>query len=220
MYKSLDSLLHATLIVASLSLAGCSSDKTADTATPGKDAGCPAEEGGCPAKDGGCPAKDGGCPASGDGGTTSGPVNAGTADLPATGAEGDIKAWLSLGEYKKGNWKCEAAPHAARSPSPHGTNRICSNATLSEHGAGEFPVGAAGVKEIYDGATITGYSMYRKLKAGGGEAWYWYEELAGSNVANDTGDLGTAKSVCVGCHAGAGSDAMHSGHDQVYTQVK
>jgi len=220
MYRSLDSLLHATLIVASLSLAGCSSDKTAETATPGEDAGCPAEKAGCPAKDGGCPAKDGGCPASEAGGPASGPVNVGTPDLPATGAEADIKAWLALGEYEKGNWKCEAAPHAARSPSPHGTNRICSNATLSGHGAGEFPVGAAAVKEIYDGANVTGYAMYRKLETGGGEAWYWYEELAGSTVANNTGDLGTARSVCVGCHAGAGSDAMHPGHDQVYTQVK
>ncbi len=213
MYKNLDSLLHATLIVASLSLAGCSSDKTSATDTPGKDAGCPAEEAGCPAKDGGCPASEAGCPATG-------PTNAGDKDTPATGSEADVKAWLALGLYKTGDWKCETAPHDARSPSPHGMNRICSNATLSGHGAGEFPVGSAGVKEIYTGADITGYAMYRKLKAGGGEAWYWYEEIGGSNVANSTGDVGTAKSVCVGCHGGAGSDAMHSGHDQVYTQVK
>ena len=205
MHNNLESILHATAVVAALTLAGCSSDNTASTAPGGKDAGCPAEQAGCPAKEAG-PAAE--------------PKNAGDKDVPATGPVADVKAWLALGNYKTGSWKCEEAPHAARSPSPHGTNRICSNATLSGHGAGEFPVGSAGVKEIYTGAEITGYAVYRKLKAGGGEAWYWYEEIGGSVVANDTGDKGAAKSICVGCHAGAGSDAMHSGHDQVYTQVK
>jgi len=214
MHKTLDSLLHATAVVAALSLAGCSSSNTNSTPTPGKDAGCPAEEAGCPAKEAGGPAKEAGGPAE------EAPKNAGDKDLPATGSAADTKAWLALGQYKTGTWKCEEAPHAARSPSPHGTNRICSNATLSGHGAGEFPVGSAGVKELYTGAEITGYAVYRKLKAGGGEAWAWYEETGGTVVANGIGDSGVAKSVCVGCHTGAGSDAAHSGHDQVYTQVK
>lgn len=209
MQKSLQLLLQATAIVASLSLSGCSSDKTTDS-TPGKDAGCPAEEAGCPA---GCPAKDAGCPAEP-------PANAGTADLPAMGKDADVRAWLAKGDYKTGTWKCEPASHPARSPSPHGVNQICSNATLSAHGAGEFPIGSSGVKELYDGTKVIGHAVYRKLKAGAGESWYWWEDMNGSVVANGTGDQGTAKSICVGCHSGTGSDANHSGHDFVYTQVK
>lgn len=150
------------------------------------------------------------------------PTNTGTAELPATGTDVDVRAWLAKGDYKAGTWKCEPEPHPARSPSPHGMNRICSNMTLSAHGAGEFPVGSAAVKELYDdaGKEILGHAVYRKLTAGGGESFYWWEDMKGSVVANNLGDKGSAKTICVGCHAGAGSDAMHSGHDQVYTQVK
>ena len=57
-----------------------------------------------------------------------------------------------------------------------------------------------------------------------GANWYWYERIEGSGVVADgTGDSGTAKSICVGCHAGAGIDAAHTptvgGRDQVYTPV-
>ena len=42
-------------------------------------------------------------------------------------------------------------------------------------------------------------------------------------VADGKGGSGPAMSICVGCHAAAGSDAPHSpspgGHDQVYTPV-
>lgn len=216
MNKDLHSLLQTTAVIAGLALSGCSSDNTGATSgAVASDAGCPAKDSGCPAVDAGCPGKEAGCPAET-------PKNPGTADLPPTGLDADVTAWLARGDYKTGTWKCESAPHAARSPSPHGINRICSNKTLSEHGAGEFPIGAAGVKELYDGAgaQIVGYAVYRKMKAGGGEAWYWWEQMGGSTVANGLGDTGVAKSVCVGCHAGAGSDSAHSGHDQVYTQVK
>ena len=57
---------------------------------------------------------------------------------PITGHT-DIEQWLTAGVYKE--WKCEAAVHANRSPSPHGKNRICSNALLSGHTTGEYPVG-------------------------------------------------------------------------------
>jgi hypothetical protein len=213
MYKDLDLLLGAAAIIGALSLSGCSSSTTG---TPGSDAGCPATQAGCPAKDAGCPAVEAGCPAA------SATTNAGTPDLPATGSDADVRAWLARNDFKAGTWKCEAAPHSARSPSPHGMNRICSNATLSAHGAGEFPVGAAAVKELYDdsGATLIGHAVYRKLKAGAGESFYWWEDSNGATVANGTGDQGAAKMVCVGCHAGAGSDANHSGHDFVYTQAK
>ncbi len=148
-----------------------------------------------------------------------GAVMPGDAQTPPTGEASAISAWLTKGDYKA--WKCEPASHDARSPSPHGKNRICSNTVLSTHGAGEYPVGAAGVKELYNaaGTSIVGYAMYRKVAAGQGEAWYWFEQIDGDLVANGLGTSGTPKTVCVGCHAGAGSDANHSGHDLVYTQV-
>jgi hypothetical protein len=58
------------------------------------------------------------------------PTGPGTAQLPAMGAT-EITAWLKGGDYL--NWTCEPTVHAARSPSPHGFNRICSNALLSQN---------------------------------------------------------------------------------------
>ena len=139
--------------------------------------------------------------------------------LPPTSSANELTAWADAEVYKQ--WACESAPHDARSPSPHGRNRICSNAKLSAHGAGEYPVGSATVKELFDGSgKLTGRAIAVKLKAGAGEAWYWYEKLGSSVVVSGLGDSGDAKTVCVGCHAGAGSDAQHSGHDLIYTQVK
>lgn len=149
--------------------------------------------------------------------STSTSTTPGDMQTPVTGTAADIDAWIATGDYKA--WHCEAAPHAARSPSPHGGNRICSNDLLSAHGAGEYPVGAASVKELYDTANtkIVGYAMARKMSAGGGDTWYWYE-VNGGVVANGLGVTGTsAGSICVGCHSKA---EMHAGHDLVYTQVK
>lgn len=148
-----------------------------------------------------------------------------------------VKAWLEKGAYKA--WHCEAAVHASRSPSPHGPNRICSNDALSANaaGAGEWPAGSAAVKELYgplDKEEIVGYSVYLKTKAdsAGGANWYWYEVLPAPGnpqdgaqivVADGLGDSGSAKTICVGCHAAAGTDAAHTptvgGRDQVYTPV-
>lgn len=73
-------------------------------------------------------------------------------------------------------------------------------------------------------------AVYRHIKAGTtGDTWFWYEKVpldsaaphdAKGVVAFGDGSSGPAKDICVGCHAAAGSDAMHSGHDFVYTQVK
>jgi hypothetical protein len=209
MKTDLLSVLEAACVVGAIALVGCSSDSAS---SPAGQAGCPAEDAGCPGKDAGCPGAEAGCPAAA--------ATPGDAQTPPTGEEAAITAWLAKGDYK--TWNCEAAPHDGRAPSPHGKNRICSNTVLSAHGSGEFPVGAAGVKELYDaaGTNIVGYATYRKMTAGGGDAWYWFETMGGSVVVNGLGTSGTAKTVCVGCHAGAGSDATHSGHDQVYTQVK
>ncbi len=197
MLKNLKSVLKNATVVGSLALVGCGASTGG---VPGKDAGCPA---GCPAVDAGCPA---GCPQS-----------------PPMGTEAAADAWLAKGEYK--TWKCEAASHPGRSPSPHGPNRICNNTKLSGTAAGNYPVGAASVKELFvtDGGTaISGYAYGVKIAAGAstGASWYWFEKNGGSLIANGKGDkAGNELTVCTGCHQGAGSDAAHSGRDFVYTQV-
>jgi hypothetical protein len=214
--NALRTLLETAAVIGALALVGCSStadigvDAGTDAGCPAKDAGCPAKDAGCPAKDAGCPAKDAGCPAQDAGCPATTP---GDLDTPPTGTDAEISAWIAKGDYMKGNWKCEAAPHPSRSPSPHGENRICSNGKLSAHGAGEFPIGSAQVKEIYEGGSLTAYATQVKLKAGGGEAWYWYEKLGTNVVAN-----GFGVTLCTGCHSRAGTST--TGHDFVFTQVK
>jgi hypothetical protein len=139
-----------------------------------------------------------------------------------------VEAWLKKGEYK--DWQCESGVHAARSPSPHGFNRICSNDAISSRATddGAWPEGAAGVKELYDSAdskSPMGYSVYLKTAddSEGGAKWYWYERIGDQTVADGFGSSGPAKAICVACHAAAGSDDAHTpsagGRDQVYTPV-
>lgn len=172
---------------------------------------------------------DGGATGGGSagGGTASAGGSAGgtstVAQTPPMGTDAEISAWIAAGHYK--SWKCESSAHPARSPSPHGANRICNNAALTGTASGLYPVGAASVKELLvtDGGTaITGYAIGLKIVAGAstGASWYWYEKNEGTLIANGKGDkMGTESAVCTGCHQGAGSDAMHSGRDFVYTQV-
>lgn len=149
------------------------------------------------------------------------------AQTPPQGGVAPMKAWLATGDYKK--WKCEAAEHAQSGSSPHGFNRICSNAKLSGAGAtGDFPVGAAGVKELWDkaGGVVTGYAVYVKTQAdsAGGANWYWYEDAPSINppggvVADGFGTAGVPKDVCVGCHIKAGPGFAPTSRDFVFTQV-
>jgi hypothetical protein len=156
---------------------------------------------------------------------------------PPTSGRTDIESWISAGSYK--GWSCEPAVHAARSPSPHGFNRICSNDLIAGAATGTtaWPKGSAAVKEIYASLTATtptGYAVYLKTDAdsAAGANWYWYERVpADSDAPHDTngvvadgkGGGGTPKSICVGCHAAAGVDTAHTpstgGRDQVYTPV-
>jgi hypothetical protein len=216
MKTDLLSVIEAACLAGAVALVGCSSSSSGASSgaagCPAVDAGCPGKEAGCPATDAGCPAKEAGCPA----------ATPGNAQTPPTGTDADIVAWLTKGDYKA--WTCEPTPHPARLPSVHTVmNRICSNTLVSQHGTGEYPVGSANVKEIYDtaGTTIVGYALYRKMAAGGADSWYLYEKTKNDGiVANGLGTGGAPKTICVGCHNGAGSDANHSGHDFVYTQVK
>lgn len=153
------------------------------------------------------------------------------AQLPPQGHDA-IEAWLAEGHYKR--WACQPAPHGPLKVSPHGMQRICSNQALSSHppDGGEYPVGAASVKELYDaaGTTLVGYAVSLHTKPGtdGGD-WYWYERVpldhpampdAQGVVADGSGDSGRARDLCVSCHIAAGLDADHPGHDFVYVQVQ
>lgn len=172
----------------------------------------------------------------GTGSPTSGTTAPTTGDDPAdqTPPQGHdaIEAWLAEGHYKA--WTCQPTPHAPIPISPHGVQRICANDLLSTHppDSGEYPVGSASVKELYDngGATIVGYAVSVHTKAGtDGSSWYWYERVPLDSpaphddngvVADGHGDSGLAMSICVGCHSATGIDADHPGHDFVYVQVQ
>ena len=135
--------------------------------------------------------------------TDSGPASFGDdlthPQLPARGTA-DAPAWLAASYYHA--WRCEATQHPGRSPSPHGKTRICNNDALHAAVAGDFPAGAASVKEIYDGDAIVTYAVARKLTEGaGGDSWYWYEGNPDKVYAN-----GEGADNCTGCHTGAPRD--------------
>ena len=199
-------IFETACVVGVIALVGCSSSTTNSS---GSGAGCPAADAGCPAKEAGCPAAEAGCPAA---------STPGSAQEAPTGTQASIDAWIAKGEYKA--WKCETAVRDGMSPSPHGKQKVCSNDKASAAGAGEFPVGASNVKELYDaaGTTIIGYAIEQKMSAGGGGSWYWFERNADGLVANGYGTAGPPKDICVGCHSLAGPN--HFGHDFVFTQVK
>ncbi len=151
------------------------------------------------------------------------PAAAGDAQTPPQGTESAIEAWLAAGSYKGAGWKCEAAVHANRSPSPHGKNKICNNTLLTGTVAPAiYGFGVASVKELYmdDGTTLAGHATSLKLLDGesDGSKWYFYEKIGGTVVANGKGKPDNTD-LCSSCHAGAGTDAGHSGRDFVYTQV-
>ncbi len=209
------SILEFACVAGTLALVGCSSDSPASSpaTAPRNAAELLGMEGGPVTADAGCPAVPAGCPAA-----DAGPLA--EVQLPPTGGDAEISAWIAKGYYK--SWTCEPSPHPARPNGAHGVNRVCSNAVLSAHGAGEFPVGSAGVKELYNeaGTLIIGYASYRKVAAGAGGAWYWYEKTTEDGlIANGLGTSGVPKTVCASCHSSAGTGRL-SGHDFVYTQVR
>lgn len=165
------------------------------------------------------------------------PSSSSDAQTPPTSGRTDVETWLTAASYK--TWTCEPAIHASRAPSPHGFNKICSNQVIASNTSATAPwaKGAAAVKELYDSVTATtpiGYAVYLKTDAdsANGANWYWYERVPLNSeaphdgngvVADGHGDSGPAKAICVGCHMGAGMDAMHTptpgSHDEVYTPV-
>ncbi len=123
-------------------------------------------------------------------------------ELPARG-ETALRSWLAAGYYK--SWKCEPAPRAGRTPSPHGIARVCNNHALATSSVGELPVGVAAVKEILDpDNSIHGYAVSRKIAAGvSGSSWYWFEATADTVYAD-----GENEATCVGCHSGAARELV------------
>ena len=168
--------------------------------------------------------------------TACGGDDKGDDQTPPQGREA-IEEWLSAGMFKA--WAAEPTIHVSRSPSPHGFNRIWSNALIEQNATGTatWPEGAAAVKELYASMTDTapiGVAVYLKLKSdsAGGANWYWYERVpsdspaphdANGVVADGMGGSGPAMTICVGCHGAAGADTAHTptvgGRDQVYTPV-
>jgi hypothetical protein len=162
-----------------------------------------------------------------------GDAAAGNAETPPTDGP-DVEAWLATGAYKK--WHCEPAVHNARSPSPHGFDRVCSNdlvnPTAADVDAGPWPTGAAEVKELYtainaDGGPA-GYAVSLKLAAdAGGDAganWYWYERQTDQSIeADGPGAANTpANTICVTCHIAAGTAGYApslGSRDFIYTPV-
>jgi hypothetical protein len=99
-------------------------------------------------------------------------------------------------------WAAESGPHV--SAGPHGSAvRTFFNAALAEAaaaGADEYPIGAATVKELFDGSgERSGWAVMVKLELGqGGDGWYWYESVGASVYAD-----GTGVALCTGCHSSA-----------------
>lgn len=151
----------------------------------------------------------------------------GSAQLPPSSNGKDVEAWLAKGSYE--DWSCETSSHPQIKVSPHGKNRICTNDLITGFtgsGSDERPKGSAAVKELYnDSDELVGYAVSVKLAAtsDGGANWYWYERTPDGVVADGKGGSGTPKSICVSCHAGAGSDSdMHfvnSSSDYVYDVI-
>lgn len=162
-----------------------------------------------------------GCPSSVDPPDT-GPAPEGDAETPPQGTEAAIEAWLTAASFKGTGWVCEPEVHTARSPSPHGQTKICSNTKVSTTAAGDVhPAGAANVKEIYMNDVVMGHAITLKLEDGvsNGSKWYFYEKVGAQTFANGKGKMSNSDG-CSGCHAAAGSGAGFSGHDFVYSQVQ
>ena len=124
-------------------------------------------------------------------------------DVPTNSAE--LLPWLEAESYV--GFSAESAAHAATGSSPHGTVRVFINSSLDASlSAGDpaHPVGAAAVKELFDGENNRiGWAVSVKIQADsdGGNGWYWYEIVNDNVVADANGD-----GTCIGCHASTGVD--------------
>ena len=139
-----------------------------------------------------------GCASDGDGG-----------EAPPAGDEvppresGAMEAWLADAPYL--GWTCEPELRPPVDPSPHGEARVCQNQILLDaDGDGEFPPGAASVKEQGSGGSVSLVSVVvRATTGGGGESWYWWRKDVNLDlVVVDA--FGAAE--CASCHQDAERD--------------
>ena len=144
----------------------------------------------------------------------------GAFDIPPTNAD-ELADYIAAGHYLE--WDCEAEAHAPRAPSPHPINRICSNPLLASSLPGEgLPIGAATIKEIYEGEAIIAWAVGVKVAEGGaddGASVYWFEgDGVAAPAADGTGDSGgLAENQCFACHTDA---PAAGGQEQFFTIVR
>jgi hypothetical protein len=116
--------------------------------------------------------------------------------IPPTGRDA-LVPWLEGESYA--DWAAESAPHPSAGPHPSTVRTYFNDGLAQSAAAGhaEHPIGAATVKELFDGdGERSGWAVMVKLEEGqGGDGWYWYEGV-GSAVYAD----GTGVGLCVGCH--------------------
>lgn len=130
----------------------------------------------------------------------------GADQLPPTDAAA-LVPWLEAESYA--SWAAESAPHV--SAGPHGAAvRTFFNDALADAaaaGAGDYPIGAASVKELFDAqGERNGWAVIVKTELGqAGDGWYWYE-IVGASVYAD----GPGVALCTGCHVG-GTDFVLTG---------
>jgi hypothetical protein len=132
--------------------------------------------------------------------------------VPPLLGEDSIEAWFAEGHYQA--WTCEAMPHAAIAPSPHGVVRQCIN-PIAELSTGDVQaIDASLVLEIVDaGGAVVGHGAMRHTRGGmDPEDWYWYMHVPADNAtthdatglaADGWGFEGPPMTYCGACHQAA-----------------
>ena len=123
--------------------------------------------------------------------------------------DAELQAWLAARSYT--DFLPESGAHD--SAGPHGDRvRTFLNRRLAgslADCADSHPVGAAAVKELFDGDVVDGWAVMVKTQPGpGADAWYWYEVFSTAPDA-DAPYSGQAHETCTGCHDG-GLDAVRT----------
>ena len=155
---------------------------------------------------GGGPAGGGQAGGGQPGGGSAGQAGAGggSAEIPPTEAVA-LLSYLQAGSYL--GFAGESKVHSSTGPHGSGVRTYVNQALRASlmANAGEHPVGAAAVKELYDGGgALSGWAVEVKTQATseGGDGWYWYEILStqGEPLIGASGP-----NFCSNCHA-SGSD--------------
>lgn len=161
--------------------------------------------GGGGAQGGGGGAQGGGGGAQGGGGGAGG---GDVAELPPA-EQNAIFQWLKDGHYT--GWAAESGVHASAGPHGGGVRTYVNAALLESLSAGNsmHPKGAAAVKELYDGATLSGWAVELKTDAdsAGGQGWYWYENYSTTDPSGPVA-AGNGKSLCFNCHSGGADHVL------------